>query len=414
MGHPPESSHNPATADVPSPAVERFLDHVDASLADGAFVRLVLSRPTPASGDVTRIEGRLIVLRNAPTLSLTLHEARKDSVRNLAVSEARPWLSRTLGAQFESAFLESTRQDWQLMLANPRSHRLVAHSPRRTTAPDRSHDRPRPVSLDASARDWMAALGLTDEQGRPLPKRADKVRQILRYAEILGHLLKETDLESSPPIHVADMGCGRGALTFAAWQLLHRQMGLPAEVVGVELRPDLAAEAQRTVERLGLESIRFRAGSIEDAEFGANQVDILIALHACNTATDDALRRGVQLGSRLILVAPCCHQELRPGLGRPELFAPLLDHGIFGERFAEWLTDGLRVLALEAAGYHTKAIEFIGSEHTPKNLLIAGIRSGDSPGSERRSRAREQLRALKDHFHPGHLALDAIPYSPPA
>ncbi len=411
MGHPPESPS--PTADVHPPAVARFLDNVDASLADGTFVRLVLSRPTAACPDTTRIEGRLIVLREAPTLSLTLREARRDSVRNLPLPEVRPWLTSALGAQLEAALLESTRKDWQLTVAAGRPPRLIGHSPRCSATPDRAHDRPRHGSLDASAQDWMAALGLTDPKGRPFPKRADKVRQILRYSEILGHLLKEIGLDSNHPIHVADMGCGRGALTFAAWQLLTCQLGLPAHVLGVELRPELAAEAQAAVDRLGLTSISFRAGSIADAESNLDRIDILIALHACNTATDDALRRGVQLGSRLILVAPCCHQELRPSLGRPELLAPLLEHGIFAERFAEWLTDGLRVLALQAAGYHTKAIEFIGSEHTPKNLLLAGIRTGDEGGSERRTRARNQLRALKEYFGLGGLALDDFPGRPP-
>jgi len=394
------------TAAASTAAVDRFLDRVDESLADASFVRLLLSHPTAAATELSRIEGRLIQLRDVPALSLTLREARRDSVRNLPLSEVRAWLAAELGGRFAASMLETIRKDWQLSLPADKPARLVAHPPRSVTAPDRSHDRPRHGPFEPSAQDWLEALGLTDSLGKPLPKRADKYRQILRYAEILGHLFEDVGLKPGTPIRLADMGCGRGYLTFAAWQLLNRQLALPCEVVGIEVRSELVQDAHSVVNRLGLLSLQFSASAIEDKDLGP--LDVLVALHACNTATDTALRRGVQLGARLILVAPCCHQELRPTIVPPELFAPLLEHGIFAERLSEWLTDGLRALALEAAGYRTKVIEFIASEHTPKNLLLAGIRSDEDATSSRRSQARRQLAALKEYFGLGPLALDAL------
>jgi protein-L-isoaspartate O-methyltransferase len=396
----------PPTADPTTAAVGRFLDNVDASLADAGFIRLLLSHPTSAAHELSRIEGRLIQLRGVPTLSLTLREARRDTTRNLSLAEVRGWLAGELGARFTAGLLETVRKDWQLSMPADNPARLVAHRPRSAAVPERSHDRTRHGPFDASAQDWLGALGLTDSQGRPLPKRADKYRQILRYAEILGHLFADLNLSPGAPLRLVDMGCGRGYLTFAAWQLLNRQLALPCEVVGVELRPELVTEAQAVVDRLGLGSLSFKAGSIADDASGP--LDVLIALHACNTATDHALQRGVQRGARLILVAPCCHQELRPRLVPPELFAPLLEHGLFAERLSEWLTDGLRTLALEAAGYRTKVIEFVGSEHTPKNLLLAGLRSGEDASSTRRSQARGQFEALKAYFGIGPLAVESL------
>jgi hypothetical protein len=180
-------------------------------------------------------------------------------------------------------------------------------------------------------------------------------------------------------------------------------MGFLAEVRGVETRSELVAQAAGLATRLGLEGLEFQAGSIETVEL--TSLDILIALHACNTATDAAILRGVQHHARLILVAPCCHQELRPQLGQPEPIAPILRHGLMTERFAEWLTDGLRSLFLEHAGYRAKVIEFVPSTHTPKNLLLAGIRT-NAPRDH--ARTRDQIERVKAFVGVRHLALDSL------
>ncbi len=391
-------------ASATPPAIDRFLARFAQSLADASFVRLLLSHPTPEASPLTRVEARLIQLRDQATLSLTLREARRDTTRNLSLPEAGPGLSGELGSRFQSAFLQTTRKDWQLALPPDRPSRLVAHTPKSVTPPVRSHDQVRNGPFDPTAQDWLQALRLVDSHGKPFPSRADKYRQILRYAEILGHLLRDAAFPEGAPLRVADMGCGRGYLTFAAWQLLSRQTGHMSDVTGIEARQELAHEAQAIAGKLGLAGLRFLSGPI--AEFNPGTLDVLIALHACNTATDDAIRRGIELGARLILVAPCCHQELRPQLGKPPLFAPLLAHGILAERFSEWLTDGLRALCLEAEGYRTKLIEFVASEHTPKNLLLAAIRSDDNPALNRRNEARNEIDRLKEYFGLQRLALD--------
>jgi SAM-dependent methyltransferase len=256
--------------------------------------------------------------------------------------------------------------------------------------------------VDASARDWLVGLGLTDAAGRVVPRRAGKFHQVMRYAEILNHLIADCPWPEERPLRIADMGCGRGHLTFAAWQLF-RQLGLEAEVVGIEVQPELVREAQELAAKLGLQGLRFVVGEV--AKTTLPQLDVLIALHACNTATDDAIRRGVEQCARLIMVAPCCHQEVRPQMRRPDPLGPVLRHGIMTERLAEWATDGLRALFLEGAGYRVKVIEFLPSEHTPKNLLIAGIRS-TAPID--RETARERIRAFKRFFGIERHALDSM------
>jgi hypothetical protein len=199
------------------------------------------------------------------------------------------------------------------------------------------------------------------------------------------------------------MGCGKGHLTFAAWHLFRRMGGRTAQVLGIEVRPELMEQANGLARRLEAERLSFEAGAIADKAF--ERLDVLVALHACNTATDDAIRRGIELGAPLILTAPCCHQEIRPQLGKPEPLAAVLEHGIMAERMAEWVTDGLRTLFLEWAGYRTKLIEFVASEHTPKNLLVAAVKR-DKPFAD--AARRERIVAFKRFFQVEHHALDSL------
>jgi SAM-dependent methyltransferase len=311
---------------------------------------------------------------------------------------------------------------------------LISHKPHTKTAPSREHDEAKQTWLDASARDWLFGLGVCDDRGRVIPSMADKHRQIHQYLEILSHLAKDcgwigappkpcsSGRESAPydspenlePTHVgcddsgktltlADMGCGKGYLTFGAWHLLCRRSRIPARVIGVEARPELVRNINQLARKLDAPGLEFIAGDIASAELPP--VDALIALHACNTATDDAIRRGIEHKARLIVVAPCCHKEVRTQLGRPAPLAPVLEHGIMAERMAEWVTDGLRALFLEWAGYRTKIIEFVSSEHTPKNLMLAAIREREPFTS---AAARENIIELKQFFGIKRHALDGL------
>jgi SAM-dependent methyltransferase len=201
----------------------------------------------------------------------------------------------------------------------------------------------------------------------------------------------------------ADMGCGKGYLTFGAWHLFRRVWKQTVRVIGVEARPELVANTNRLARQIRADGLEFISGDIASATLP--RVDALIALHACNTATDDAIRRGIELGAKLIIVAPCCHKELRPQLGRPEPLGPLLRHGVMEERLAEWLTDGLRALFLEWAGYRTKVMEFIAGEHTPKNLMLVAIRERE-PFTD--AAAGKRIEDLKAWFGIQHHALDGL------
>lgn len=401
-------------------AIERFVNEAAASLADGTFVRLVLSLAVTAEDAPRKILGRSVMLKGAPHLSLTFRHDTRDTTKNLPLAESAAWLREQLRHGVRSALLGTTKADWQIICAESGPPRLISHKPTRKQAPPREHDQKRAGILDKSAADWLAGLGVLDRDGRLRASMADKHRQINHYLEILSHLAKDCGWpqhasgilpedqlscrrDAGSMLTIADMGCGKGYLTFGAWHLFRRAWNQPVRIIGVETRPELVASANRLAQQIRANGLEFISGTIESAELPP--VDALIALHACNTATDDAIRRGIELGAKLIIVAPCCHKELRPQLGRPEPLASLLHHGIMEERLAEWLTDGLRALFLEWAGYRTKVMEFIGSEHTPKNLMLAALRERE-PFAD--GAARTRIEDLKTFFGIQHHALDSL------
>ena len=392
-----------------------FVRHLRESCAADTFVRLSLTSPRDPDAAVQRVLARLVDVRETRHLSLTFREARRDTVRNELLVPAIVEIERLLKrGEFRAAMLATTAADWQLQLDASGGAKLIRHRAKETTAPPRSHDEKKPTLLGEAALPWLEALGITDKLGRPKRQLADKHAQIDRYVEILAHLARDcgwggdaaAPTPTSAPLRFVDVGCGKGHLTFAAWHLAKNVLHRAAEVIGVEVRQDLVDAANATARELGASDVRFVAGSIETAPLPG--VDALIALHACNTATDHAIRRGVEANARLVVVAPCCHQEVRPQLGKPAPLEPVLKHGLMAERMAEWATDGLRSLVLEHCGYRTKVVEFVGSEHTPKNVMIAAVRAAEPPSAARRAETAAAIDAFRTFFGITKHALDPL------
>jgi SAM-dependent methyltransferase len=280
---------------------------------------------------------------------------------------------------FFDAHLFTPVQTVQLEIAKDGQARLSikTSSPVGGVPPPRNiaaHDHEREYLIPPDSP-WLRALGITNERAQPREGMAAKFRQINKFIELLSHLTAETTLPADRPFRIVDMGCGKGYLTFAAAS----HFGQRAEVLGIEARPELVELCQQVVADVRFNTLKFSAGTIADTAL--DRVDVLIALHACDTATDDAIAKGIAANAALIVVSPCCQKELRPQLTAPPILADALKHGIFQERQAEFVTDALRALLLEWAGYRTKVFEFISTEHTAKNLMIAAIKDHE-PGSE--------------------------------
>jgi len=369
-------------------APEQFLDLLHAAVRDGTLARLTLGKARAADSTLRQLLVRPVTLRGETVFSLVWRHDRQDITKNLPPNDAVRVLAPLIGTDFHSAHLFTPAHVAQLEY-NKKGEPRLTFGPAVETAAGDAHDRVKPRLLPPESQDWLARLGVTTPQGAVREHQADKLRQIHKFVEILSHLVADASLPSHRPIEVADMGCGKGYLTFAAHDYFNLVLRRAAHVRGVEARADLVELCNRIARETNRPGLQFETDSIAATTWPA--LDLLIALHACDTATDDSLAKGVQAGAALLIVAPCCQKELRPQLTPAPVLAPALRHGIFQERHAEFATDALRALLLEWAGYDTKVFEFISTEHTAKNLMIAASRR---PNGARSDAAATRVREL--------------------
>jgi tRNA A58 N-methylase Trm61 len=236
-------------------------------------------------------------------------------------------------------------------------------------------------------------LGITTAEGIVKKDMQDKFKQINRYVEIIEGIIKDIDFEKN--ITVADMGSGKGYLTFALYDYLINNLKLDTNVIGIELREDLVHKCNAIAAAAKYKNLIFKKGTIQDAAL--ESIDMLIALHACDTATDDAIYKGIKANAKVIICAPCCHKQIRQQMAPENELKNITKHGILLERQAEIVTDTIRALILEAHGYKTKVFEFIATEHTPKNVLIVGTKSNKSEIAKQES--LDKITGLKKLFN---------------
>ncbi len=373
-----------------SSRLDQFLAAVAEAATAGTLVRIALRMPFGPDETLRSIDIRPVLLKSGARLAFTHHHRTRDLQQNHELPEALDLLRAALTESFRQgfAFAESFDLSYDAQGKTPKLKRSAPTSKAPAAA---EHDRSKARAVPAD-RPWLAELGVTDAKGEVLKTAGDKFRQINRYVEILGPLLDA--IPKSRLNRVVDMGAGKGYLTFAVADHL-AAAGREAEVVGVEYRKDLTELCNAIATRAGLAHLSFTPGAI--ADYDATGASVLIALHACDTATDDAIAKGIAAEADLIVVAPCCHKQIRremeAGEGQGALTA-LTRHGIFLERQAEMVTDAMRALILEYFGYQVKVFEFISDLHTPKNVLIVASRTS----RDRNPAALDRLNESKTFF----------------
>ncbi|MDD3180509.1 MAG: SAM-dependent methyltransferase [Opitutaceae bacterium] len=392
---------------------EQFLTLLGESAHAGTLVKFTFGKPRSPDKTLLLLLGRPIILRGQPRLSLVWRHEQRDIIKNYPFAEAVALLAPLLGTDFYSAHLFTANgRVTQLEFNKKGMPRLTFGRAGKVAAPPPGHNRTRTRVLPAESQRWLVQLGVTTPTGAVREGMADKHRQIHKFVELLSHLVAGSGLPADRPLAIADMGCGKGYLTFAVYDYFNRVLMRPVQVRGIETRADLVKLCNRVAHDTGCEGLVFVEGSIAQTSF--DQLDLLIALHACDTATDDAIAKGIAARAGLIVVAPCCQKELRPQLRPAPVLIPALRHGIFQERQAEFATDALRALLLEWAGYETKVSEFISTEHTAKNLMITAVKRphpADQAAIANRIRHFAAFYGIQSHALARHLgfALDATP-----
>jgi SAM-dependent methyltransferase len=372
---------------------EQFFAALDESLAGGRFVKLTLSKYRGREAGLKNVYVRPVTLKGGERLSFLHRYQTRDAVKNYTHAEGARLVRELLGAGFAGAHLFTSTEDLRLDISRKGESRLVRSRPTFDAPAAEGHDRRKRRAVETEGNIYLHALGVTNERGEVRPAMGDKLRQINKFVETVAGLYDSSPLAGREEVTLVDVGSGKGYLTFAVYDYFNNVRGVRASVTGVEARPELVELCNDVARRAGFGRLSFRTGFVQELELPAT--DFLVALHACDTATDDAIYKGVAAGASVIVAAPCCHKEVRPQMRAPEALRGVLRHGHLLEREAESVTDSLRALLLEGAGYRVKVFEFVNSEHTRKNTMIAAVRRDDAADT---AAALADYRALKEFY----------------
>jgi Methyltransferase domain len=362
---------------------------VERLVRDASLTGATLSRPRSLdSAGPRRITIEPVALRVGARWRVRRHYETKTTDENVDDDALVSFLRDVIGAVYGQALLHERDADWQV-LAGRAEPRILRRPPTRREEASGAHDRAkRHLLADGEPVPYLVALGVQGPDGRVRSKRRGKFRQVNRFVELVDDVVA-----ALPPgrLRVVDFGSGRAYLTFALHDLLTRVHGLEVDVLGLDVKEDVVAECEALARRIGAAGLRFEVGDIAEADLTG--VDLVVSLHACDTATDAALERAVHAGAQVILAVPCCQHELLGQLSN-DVLRPLLRHGTLKERFAAEVTDAARARLLELAGYDVQVVEFVPLEHTPKNVLLRATRTQRPPRDTARLAA--EYRAFAD------------------
>ncbi len=367
----------------------------DEILKDEAFLKAVFSGKRKKSMEYSKILLRPIIIGGSRKFQAEFSFDKKVTHRNMDYDEALSFSLSTLSEDFKQANIFMSDREIQVLAAKPDNPRISETGAAQTAVktPNLEHNKRKNYIIpDGLPCDFLIKLGVTDNKGKVFQRSYSKFRQINRFLEILEDVFPSLPLDR--PLKIIDFGCGKAYLTFALYHYIKVLKGRDAEIIGLDLKEDVISFCNDVAKDLGYEKLSFIMGDI--ADFTAESVDMVVTLHACDTATDYALINAVNWGAQVILSVPCCQHQLFKQI-KNDIHAPMLKHGILKDRLTEYLTDGLRGLKLEEKGYDVAMIEFTTLEHTAKNIMIKAVKRRNH-NSLRAAAFRKQYEALRDFY----------------
>lgn len=386
--------------------VNQILLDLKSSFEDNSFIKLSLGDYKGDVEGLKKLYVKRVVIKKIDMLTFVYRYQTKDITKNYKFAKAQVILDDLMGFKgFRYGLLCTLEYDEKVQYFKSRVA-IKKMAPSLKQLPSKAHDQSKNRKIEAKGKTYLHELGITDPSGKVYKSTQDKYRQINHYIEILSSLLKDLPLREMT--NIVDMGAGKGYLTFALYDYLNHVLKNPSRVVGVEFRKNLVDLCNDIAQKSKFQDLHFEEGTIANYE-PEFDIHVLIALHACNTATDEAIYKGITGNADLIVVAPCCHHQIRAEIEKNKVKNELdflLKHGIFLERQAEMVTDGIRALILEYYGYSTKVFQFISDAHTPKNVLVVG-RKRNNPDVDQEE-ILTKIKEIKDFFGIGYHHLEVL------
>jgi hypothetical protein len=374
-----------------------FVELTEKFSDTNSLVRVVLSgRRRNMQTAHERIDLRPVLIKDSIAIQVSHSDSRQMTTKNYEVGQAP--FSELMRSGYANILLEQTHQSISVRIT--KKGEALIHRESTEREQELSHDRSKSRLLDPSDP-YLIAVGISDAQGNLKASKSDKYKQVEEFLRLLtptltsaikaGHIAQPSDAK---PLTIVDLGCGHAYLTVAAHQYL-RSQGMPVKVIGIDVRTSARDRNNEIAKQLGISaSIEFRAEEIADTTL--TSADIAIALHACDTATDDAIAWAINSDAKLALIAPCCHHDIQAQMNEiPQPWSIITRNGIMKERLGDLLTDGLRMQIMKLRGYRVEAIEFIGGEHTPRNLMIRAVKTGAGVDASEKQRYDEMLALWK-------------------
>jgi len=379
---------------------EKFADKLKISVEDNSFIRVKLSKYKGDDKEFENIYVTKIQTTEGVKLSFKMKYKTRDIVKNYDCEKGLKLADEILGKDFFSATLFTTQNDLTLDYSKKRVARLYIKKPSLQSAEIKPHNKIKSRFVNPDAK-YFHLLGITTAEGIVKADKNDKFRQVDKFIEIIDSLYRTSDLQRSDEIRITDMGSGKSYLTFAVYDYFRNTLNKNLSLHGVEQRDELVNLSNNIAAECEFTGLKFEKGTIDSISH--TKSDITIALHACDTATDDAIYSAIKSESKIILLAPCCQKYVRKKMQTPQVLKGIFKHGILEERLAVSLTDGLRALTLEYFGYETKVFEFVSSEHTARNTMITAVKKGNSDETK-----LHEINLIKSGFQIEDFYLDKI------
>ena len=383
--------------------METLTQILSSAIESEKLNKIIFSGKRKKSIEYSKVTVRPITLKGEYMYQAEYHFDKKVTHKNIPYYETVDFALDAINTDFKQINILTEEEDIQILASKPDKPKVIRRkNDKPRTRGDLSHDRKKHYLIkDNEPCDFLIHLGVMSPEGKVVKKHYSKFRQINRFLEIADACFDE--LPKNGTVRIVDFGCGKSYLTFALYHYLKIIRGRNVKITGLDLKEDVIDFCNKTAKELGYDGLDFITGDI--ADYDTDKADMVVTLHACDTATDFALINAVRWDKRVILSVPCCQHELFSQI-KNSINEPMLKHGIIKDKFTELLTDSLRGLRLESCGYRVNMMEFTSLEHTSKNIMIKAVRA-ENPNTDSMQRALKEYEEIKS-FYSVHPTIDML------